>query len=413
MSSTNMRLLPVLLLTSLFFLSGCTFFNNLFGGGEEEEQIANPFIDNLDIDPYTGVQYYLPYENVNVFSLPDGTPVPMVLIPGGDFIMGLTDVDPLAIQASGRVRITVNAFWMGQFEVTNGQYRAFLRDNSGREAELLPDSTAWEREVGIPWRTVFYSEEFSDYPVVAVSYDQAREFADWAGMRLPYESEWEYAARSGVSGRVFPWDGIYYQDQITGQIQANFAPRGDKALDGYVLTAPVGEYPANNFRLYDMAGNVAEWIMDAYYPSYSTLQRTRGELITPRYVSDREPRKIVRGGSWASDSFFIGVGARSFQHKDQASARVGFRVVRDVDDPSLLLGRTGIGRGINRVNPRQNLQQRQDLPSPPADQQRPMQQQQMQPVQQQEQPVVPPPPPPPPPAEPDDDDDDNDTDNDD
>ncbi|MCH8568446.1 MAG: formylglycine-generating enzyme family protein [Balneolales bacterium] len=355
MKFINKSFLLTLLFAISLTLGGCNFFNNLFGSSDDEEleRDDNPFTQNIDIDPRTGVQYYLPEEYVQLHELPDGSFMPMVLIPGGSFLMGNDNTDPLGIQPAGKVRVSVNSFMMGQFEVTNGQYKAFLNSIAEDERQIMmPDSAAWEREIGVPWRSYFHSPEFNDFPVVAVTWDQAVAFAEWAGLRLPAESEWEYAARSGVSGRVFPWDGLDIRSRHTGQILANFAPGGDFAQDGFVITAPVGVFPPNNFRLFDMAGNVAEWCQDAYFPSYTTLTRTNTQLVTPLYENENEPRRIVRGGSWASNEFFIGVGVRDFRHRNHASPRVGFRVSQSVTDPNILLNQSQRLPGVNMINTR-------------------------------------------------------------
>ena len=338
----------------LIVLSGCNLFNN--STSEEstdvvEEEVTNPFVNNLEIDERTGVQYYLSEEYSDLHELPDGSFMPMMLVPGGTYLMGLDNTDPLGIQPAGKVRVAINPVFIGQFEVTNGQYKAFLNDLDGQEREaMIPDSTSWNREIGVPWHSYFNSESFNDYPVVAVSWDQANAFAEWAGLRLPAESEWEFAARSGVSGRIYPWDGIDIRSRRTGQVLANFAPGGDYATDGFVLTSPVGVFPANNYRLYDIAGNVAEWCQDAYHPSYSTLTRSGSQLVTPIYQNEEEPRRIVRGGSWASSEFYVGVGVRDFRHKNHTSPRIGFRVARSITDPSLLLQGAQTLPGVNMIN---------------------------------------------------------------
>lgn len=333
-----------LLFLLMILLSGCSLLESLglkkkpspaARRAEPEEQQLPPGI--YDIDPKTGVQYYLSEDMVQNHPLPNGTNTQMVLVPGGEFIMGLNDEDPLGIQPAGNIRISVNSFWIDQTEVTNKQYREFLNSLPPSERkEMLPDSLAWAREVGIPWEVYFRGEGYEDYPVVCVTWHQARQFAEWAGKKLPTEVEWEYAARSGVSGRIYPWDGIYARDPYTGSHLANFAPNGDHAVDGFVITAPVGSFPANNFRLYDMAGNVTEWCKDAYFPSYKVLKMTQKQLVTPQYVRETERRKIIRGGSWASDDFFIGVGVRDYRFAKQASPRLGFRCAKPARNPLML-----------------------------------------------------------------------------
>lgn len=254
----------------------------------------------------------------------DGT---MVRLPDGSFIMGLTDEDPLDIQNAGRKRVTVSSFYIDRFEVTNKEYRDFLSDLSGDKRETrTPDSTAWsESSSRANWKTYFYGSERADYPVVAVTWKDAKEYCKWDGKRLPTEAEWEYAARAGRVGGVYPWAGFSPRNP-QGKYLANFNPgRQGQAADGYAFTAPVGSYPPNKWGLHDVAGNVAEWVEDAYTPSYSALSG-----LNPVYRDPDENRHVVRGGSWSSNAFQIGVGARGFQPKDEPSARIGFRCAADI-----------------------------------------------------------------------------------
>lgn len=288
----------------------------------------------IELDQNTGIQFYVDKELVIEQPLPDGTLTRMVLVPGGEFIMGLKDEDPLGIQPAGNIRLAVNSFFIDQYEVTNGQYRAFLASLEPAEKQnMMPDSLAWAREIGVAWETYFWGEGYSSYPVVCVNWHQAKRFAEWAGKRLPKEIEWEYAARSGSSGRIYPWDGIYSRNVITGEVLANFAPDGDYAADGFVITSPVGAFPPNNYRLFDMAGNVAEWCDDAYFPSYKVLKGAMNQIVTPSYQNAGEVRKIARGGSWASNEFFIGVGVRDYKFSRTTSPRLGFRCAQDNNNP--------------------------------------------------------------------------------
>ncbi len=326
----------------LISVSGCSYVEQVLlrfidVPEQEEDDDIPEMLSEIDIDPETGVQYYLSEELVQDHPLPDGTSSEMVVIPGGEFIMGLTDEDPMVIQPTGRIRISVNAFLIDQHQVTNKQYRAFLEslDENDRQ-DMQPDSLSWSRQVGLDWDIYFRGDGYEDHPVVGVSWEQAKAYAEWAGRRLPTEAEWEYAARSGVSGRIYPWDGISTRSPIDGEYLANFAPGGDPSADGYVITSPVGEFPANNFRLYDMAGNVAEWVSDSYSPTFERLKQSRGRQITPSYDDRDEPRRVIRGGSWASPEFYIGVGVREFLNYDQATPEVGFRTAKDAENPQII-----------------------------------------------------------------------------
>lgn len=334
MTLQTLRIPLLVLLMALFSLNGCKLYRMISPGQEgQKNERATPqnVLDKFDIDPETGVIYYIPEDQITNYTLPDGSSIELVSIPAGEFIMGNNNIDKFSIQNAGLVRVSVNEFFMGRHEVTNAQYRAFLSSLSGAErTAMLPDSTAWAREIGTLWRDYFHNPEFDNYPVVCVNWNQARAFAEWAGLRLPVESEWEYAARSGVSGRVYPWEGINTQSRVTGKYYANFAPRGEHGADGYIITAPVDAFPANNFRLKNMAGNVAEWTKDAYFPSYASIQASSGMFVTPSNLDDNEPRKIVRGGSWASSEFYIGVGVRDFRFQEHSSTTIGFRVAANV-----------------------------------------------------------------------------------
>lgn len=303
----------------------------------------------------------------------------MVELPGASYIIGLNAVDPLNIQVQSKKRITINPFMIDKYAISNRQYRAFLiamgaiprpatqaggdpatfnfgsalewdellrradltnfRDNVDPirlddVEDLLPDSTKWV-EYGlndvVAWDIYFYDPFYDNYPVVNINWYQAKLFAAWAGKRLPTESEWEYAARSGVSGRIYPWDGLEVQSK-TGEYRANFMQeRGVYDKDGYAIMAPVDAYLPNDFGLYNMAGNVSEWVLDSYNPSYSVLQNVgTANFVSPSYVNPNEPRKVHRGGSWQSTEFFLGVGVRNFQHKNVGTPMVGFRAARSI-----------------------------------------------------------------------------------
>jgi formylglycine-generating enzyme required for sulfatase activity len=251
----------------------------------------------------------------------------MVRIPDGTFLMGLTDENPLQLQQAGRKRITVSSFYMEKYEVSNAEYRAFLDELSSSERQdMLPDSTVWE-ETGSRsnWQEYFRGSAYSDYPVIGVTYEQARSYCEAQDKRLPTEAEWEYAARAGRVGGIYPWPGFEPRNE-EGKYLANYNPgRGGYAADGYAFTAPVDAFPPNAWGLYNVSGNVAEWVRDAFTPSYSNLSD-----FNPLYESSEETRRVVRGGSWASDAFYIGVGVREAQEMTEASPYIGIRCAMSV-----------------------------------------------------------------------------------
>lgn len=219
---------------------------------------------------------------------------------------------------------------------------------------VYPDTLVWARDfthsdLDHLANHYFSHPSFNDYPVVGVSWVQARAFTVWRteylnsylarrgnatfGMdfSLPSEAEWEYAARGGLHGNPYPWGGPYLRC-AEGAWHANFkSNRGDYAATGGFATVSVGSFPANNFGLYDMAGNVAEWTRSAYDESTWYLAPD----ISPDYQyearEDDPPslkRKVVRGGSWKDVGYFLQVSTRSYEYQDSATSYIGFRNVR-------------------------------------------------------------------------------------
>ena len=286
----------------------------------------------------------------------------MVRLPDGTFIMGLTDEDPYNLQSAGRKRITVSSFYIDRLEVTNGEYREWLSTLSQQERqENLPDSVAFREGASRGnFNTYFYGSTYQEYPVVAITWGEAQKYCEWDGKRLPTEAEWEYAARAGRVGGVYPWGGFSTQNNF-GQYLANFNPgRQGQAADGYAFTAPVGSYPLSRWGLWDMAGNVAEWVRDAYTPTYSELSG-----LDPMYSNQDEERHVVRGGSWSSGELEIGVGFRDFQPADDPSPRIGFRCAADVSQIEGTMQRFGNPGGQQAPQGGQQPPQQGQQPPPP------------------------------------------------
>ncbi|ALI99190.1 T9SS ring complex lipoprotein PorK/GldK [Rufibacter tibetensis] len=284
---------------------------------------------------------------------PQEVPYGMVACPGGTFHMGQTDQDIAASMSNMNKQVTIGGFYMDETEITNNEYRQFvdaIRQDSldvlGEEfvmTQLYPDTTVWVKDftyhMGDPLMEYYFSHPaFDDFPVVGVDWFAAKYFNNWrtkhknnynveSGMapmpsfRLPSEAEWEYAARGGRDLATYPWGGPYLRN-AKGCMLANFKPgRGDYYSDGFTYTAPVGQYYPNDFGLYDMSGNVAEWCEDAY--SEATVPVVWD--LNPTYYDDNEPRKIVRGGSWKDIAHFLETGVRNFEYQDSARSFIGFR----------------------------------------------------------------------------------------
>jgi gliding motility-associated lipoprotein GldK len=179
------------------------------------------------------------------------------------------------------------------------------------------------------WRTKLWNQ----YRAGAKGEVNSEEF------RLPFESEWEYAARGGRNNAVYPW-GSYYLRNKKGCLLANFKPgRGNYPEDGGQYTVRAEAYFPNDYGLYNMAGNVSEWTFDSYSEnSYSFTHDLNPHI---RYdaqsgESETNKRKVVRGGSWKDVGFMLQTGTRNWEYQDTTKSYVGFRCAL-----------TFLGRSIN------------------------------------------------------------------
>ncbi len=197
-------------------------------------------------------------------------------------------------------------------------------------------------------QTYFWHPGYDDYPVVGVSWVQANAFCWWRTnymndyyaeqgdpevnpFRLPTEAEWEYAARGGRKISPYPWGGPYTRNS-KGCFLANFKPlRGNYIEDGGFYPVKATAYFPNDYGLYNMAGNVAEWTKSAYDPSIYQLE----DDLNPDYYynATREEsatmkRKVIRGGSWKDIAFYLQTATRAYEYQDTAKSYVGFRCVQ-------------------------------------------------------------------------------------
>lgn len=264
------------------------------------------------------------------------------------------------------VRLLKYQFAMMQYrEASNNRFNRdakrsdfILRDT----VNVYPDTLVWLNDftyaANEPMVQGYFSHPaFDFYPVVGVTWRQARAFTVWRtrwyesnqrtrviNARLPYElpteAEFEYAARGGRIGTVFPW-GMPYIRNAKGCLLANFKPgRGNYVDDGGVFTVNVRSYFPNDFGLYNMAGNVAEWTSSAYDESASQITHDLNPTLTYEARSgDPEvlKRKTIKGGSWKDIGYFLQNSARSYEFQDTAKSYVGFRCVtkypgRDIRD---------------------------------------------------------------------------------
>jgi len=160
---------------------------------------------------------------------------------------------------------------------------------------------------------------------------RAQGMVDVQNYRLPLETEWEYAARGGLDLSKYPWGGPYTRN-YEGCFLANFKPlRGNYIDDGAAYTSAVASFEPNEFGLYDMSGNVAEWTSCAYHPSSYIFSHD----LNPDYKYNAKPddppilkRKVIRGGSWKDIGYYLQVSARDYEYQDSAKCFIGFRNVR-------------------------------------------------------------------------------------
>lgn len=216
------------------------------------------------------------------------------------------------------------------------------------EVEVYPDTAVWIRDFAYSYNEpmhndYFWHDAYSEYPVVGVTWKQAKAFCEWrtikknayqksrkgAAMvntfRLPSEAEWEYAARGGLQAATYPWGGPYTKSD-RGCFMANFKPvRGDYAADQALYTVEAKSYEPNDYNLYNMAGNVAEWVDASYDPSSYDFTST----INPSVNDKDNKRKVVRGGSWKDVAYFLQVSSRDYEYADSARSYIGFRTVQD------------------------------------------------------------------------------------
>ncbi|WP_184547979.1 SUMF1/EgtB/PvdO family nonheme iron enzyme [Mucilaginibacter sp. FT3.2] len=227
---------------------------------------------------------------------------------------------------------------------------------------VYPDTLVWLSDFSYaanePMVEAYFSHPaFRNYPVVGVTWRQARAFTVWrtryneaykdsrhlplrADYRLPTEGEFEYAARGGRLGTDYPWGGPYIKN-AKGCLLANFKPgRGNYTDDGGAYTVNVRSYFPNDYGLYNMAGNVAEWTSSAFDESASTFVHDLAPTFAVEAkASDPEvlKRKVVRGGSWKDIGYFLQNSTRTYEYQDTAKSYIGFRCVtsylgRDIKD---------------------------------------------------------------------------------
>ncbi|MCQ2348409.1 MAG: SUMF1/EgtB/PvdO family nonheme iron enzyme [Paludibacteraceae bacterium] len=214
---------------------------------------------------------------------------------------------------------------------------------------IYPDTMVWIRDFQFAFNDpmlvgYFAFSGYADYPVVGVTWEQAHAFCHWRtnyfssatdvdfqAYRLPTEAEWEYAARGGRKMAMYPWGSNYARD-AKGCFLANFKPyRGAYNDDTGTMTMRVAQFRPNDFGLFDMAGNVAEWTSSSYHSAANTYVsdvNPEFQYMARKDDSDMMKRKVIRGGSWKDISYYMQCGVRTFEYQFESRPYIGFRCVR-------------------------------------------------------------------------------------
>jgi formylglycine-generating enzyme len=322
--------------------------------------------------------------NPNQAGPPGTAPDGMVWIPGGEFSMGSTAESESLCGMPGVTedalpvhRVYVDGFWMDATELTNEEFEKFVKATGyvttaerTPTREEFPDAPAenlvagstvftpthgqvslddyfqwWRYQKGAnrhhpegPQSSIKGRERF---PVVQISYDDALAYAKWAAKRLPTEAEWEFAARGGLTGKLYPWgDEFWPRNTPPANTYQGTFPTKDTGADGFVGIAPVRSFAPNGYGLFDVGGNVWEWVADWYRSDYySELVKVGGIVRNPRGPqSSFDPaeatakKRVQRGGSYLCTDQYCSrymVGTRGKGEVTTASNHVGVRFVMD------------------------------------------------------------------------------------
>ncbi len=298
-----------------------------------------------------------------------GCPEAMIWIEGGTFGMGS---DNKFVEEKSAEDVTVKAFCIDKYEVTNAQFAKFVQATNyvtvaerplsveqfpdladekrkpgslvfqmpEKEVTQVPYMSWWKWTPGANWRHPFGPDSNikgkEKYPVVHISFEDAQAYAQWAGKSLPTEAQWEYAARGGLDGATYSW-GDRFSAKKANTWQGIF-PFFNTKKDGYISASPVGSFPANGYGLYDITGNVWEWTADWY----SLGHQEKSHSVNPtgpkenKSLDPREPgvaKHVIKGGSYLCAPNYCSryrPAAREAQSPDTGTTHIGFRLVSNM-----------------------------------------------------------------------------------
>ena len=286
----------------------------------------------------------------------------MKLIRGGIFLMGTDYPHGFPSDGEGPIReVQVDTFYMDQTAVTNSQFAKFIRETKYKtEAEkygwsfvfhlFLPDSlksSANESPQGTPWWKKVSGSSWKhpegplsnvklrmNHPVTHVSWNDAMEYCNWSGKRLPTEAEWEFAARGAMEQKLYPWGNELTPKGIPQcNIWEGEFPIKNIEADGYSGTAPANHYEPNNYDLYNMVGNVWEWQSD-WFSSTHHSQKPEHKVAVNPIGPKTGTAKTIKGGSYLCHESYCNryrIAARSSNTPDSSTGNLGFRCVSDLE----------------------------------------------------------------------------------
>jgi len=285
----------------------------------------------------------------------------MVVIPAGSFTMGSTVGElghnfytdyQLAVEGALR-KVSIRQFAAGKFDITRGQWAAFVKatnrqTHGGCSWSGLPapaGSNLWDPNPDASWKNLGFLQD-DDHPVVCITWNDAKDYVQWlslktgANYRLLTEAEWEYAARAGTT-TPYPWGDTASHEYANYGTDTTAGIGLTRGRDKWVTTSPVGAFPPNQFGLYDMHGNVLQWVEDCLSASYSglpidgsaykadTMLKMPGNIWLWMNGKSSCSFRICRGGdAWDPPALIRSASRNWGQHMGYGSAGLGFRVAK-------------------------------------------------------------------------------------